>query len=717
MKKNTIAYLADLDCDMPLYGNINEDVEVGDLEVIDSKLDIIDVIEDGRRYIVNILTKGNEETMNMILERLPVELDEEELDLVKCDIISSRLYADSQYQSPKVSGLSVFEGYTGILREYGACTNMNERLIPLVDYIDGLEGQIGLNTAFNIILGMILALNRFYDNKSVMRGLSPSMMDLLIVSDDEDEIVTIFPRFNTLRYLKTIRSKPLPVNTLEFTDPVISGPVKSSSNIFGMACLMLYVLSGKICKFDDSDFREAYIEDEVIDVNITPLLDSDKEEDGIILFNSAYNIKKLIYDCLSKDVNKRPNIKQLYAKIVVCVDTLIEKLGDKYDKVVIKYDDPDVYNFMTYYEILEDIDEHIEEYRAMVSDGQFEGSLFSDIGPKLGQWKGSNSDSEFFEHGEQENLTIERIKSDYGASSSFSDNVFRAIKHANHDNILRCDDIYLHRQKVHIICEPMCDDISVIFKAVCSCANGPLLLGDRFVIANELRDKFLTDICFGLSYLHQNQVIHRGLSADNVLTNVSKYSNAAEYGDCTAKLSEFGRHKIDIPNDSSTIQFMDLAEVPPEFLLNLPYTTATDVFSFGILALYTLLGVKLKHCTLSQLKSDYISNLSQIEQNERYWDLCYMKGNMIAEARLKGYVGYVPKYVPDVYLEDGEVRLVSNNNRLGPKCPIFKVNEEFRKLILKCLSLQQKNRPTISDILDFFKNHKSTIRICHDDVI
>ncbi|XP_061363351.1 probable receptor-like protein kinase At5g18500 [Gastrolobium bilobum] len=122
------------------------------------------------------------------------------------------------------------------------------------------------------------------------------------------------------------------------------------------------------------------------------------------------------------------------------------------------------------------------------------------------------------------------------------------------------------------------------------CANGNLaqhlLRRDRW-LTWETRVRILRDCSFALKYLHhhiEGCVVHRDIKLTNILLT-EKYQ---------AKLSDFGLAKMMGMEESKvftdvrgTIGYMD-----PEYMSNAKLTCASDVYSFGIVALQILSGQK-----------------------------------------------------------------------------------------------------------------------------
>ena len=120
-------------------------------------------------------------------------------------------------------------------------------------------------------------------------------------------------------------------------------------------------------------------------------------------------------------------------------------------------------------------------------------------------------------------------------------------------------------------------------------ANLDDLLEKQPNIPLSLKRSILHDVARGLVYLHGHnpQIIHRDLTARNVLLNPAM----------TAKIADFGNSRIvDLSPEQVTKTMTRVpgtqAYLPPEGFDQHPhYTTKLDMFSFGQLSLYTVTQV------------------------------------------------------------------------------------------------------------------------------
>ena len=104
-----------------------------------------------------------------------------------------------------------------------------------------------------------------------------------------------------------------------------------------------------------------------------------------------------------------------------------------------------------------------------------------------------------------------------------------------------------------------------------------------------LKYAILEDTARGLHYLHSHDVIHRDLTANNILMTSS----------LVAKISDLGNSRIVAQHKGQLAQTLSrypgsLVYMPPEALAtSARYGSSLDIFSFGHLALFTLTQVSL----------------------------------------------------------------------------------------------------------------------------
>ena len=138
-----------------------------------------------------------------------------------------------------------------------------------------------------------------------------------------------------------------------------------------------------------------------------------------------------------------------------------------------------------------------------------------------------------------------------------------------------------------------------------------------------LKRSILHDVALGLVYLHSHvpPIIHRDLTARNVLLN----------SDMRAKIADFGVARIlDLrPGNRTTMTQApgNFTYMPPEALCTkLTYDMKIDIFSFGHLALFTLTQVfpnLLPSTYTSREDPGRIVGRSEVERRSREVDLLY----------------------------------------------------------------------------------------------
>ena len=141
------------------------------------------------------------------------------------------------------------------------------------------------------------------------------------------------------------------------------------------------------------------------------------------------------------------------------------------------------------------------------------------------------------------------------------------LSQTNHPNIVKFIGVHFGQDKfdLTLILEQLATDLQRFLKKD---ANIPL----------SAKISILRDVSCGLLYLHERSIIHRDLSAGNILLTT----------DTRAKIADLGVSRI---FDRSTSQLSKLpgtlAYMPPESLEDVSkYDESLDVFSCGVLALY-----------------------------------------------------------------------------------------------------------------------------------
>jgi serine/threonine protein kinase/formylglycine-generating enzyme required for sulfatase activity len=109
---------------------------------------------------------------------------------------------------------------------------------------------------------------------------------------------------------------------------------------------------------------------------------------------------------------------------------------------------------------------------------------------------------------------------------------------------------------------------------------------DREALGIEARLELFAQVCAAVQYAHQRLIVHRDLKPANVLVDATGVPKLCDFG--IAKVLEPERDLLRNGLTQSGLQPMTLAYASPEQVRGEPVTTASDVYSLGVL-LYELL--------------------------------------------------------------------------------------------------------------------------------
>ena len=170
------------------------------------------------------------------------------------------------------------------------------------------------------------------------------------------------------------------------------------------------------------------------------------------------------------------------------------------------------------------------------------------------------------------------------------------------------------------------------------------LLEERKSIPFVVKVHILHDVACGLKFLHSQDppVIHRNLTANNILVNKNMDAKITDLGLATALEAVTMQQLSTAPGS--------LAYMSPEALQHNPmYTTKLDIFSFGCVSLHTLTQkypMPTDKFELSQITKDTFIKVSEYQRRWKYVEMIkdrYTHFIYLISSCLKGE----PEYRPD----------------------------------------------------------------------
>ena len=190
------------------------------------------------------------------------------------------------------------------------------------------------------------------------------------------------------------------------------------------------------------------------------------------------------------------------------------------------------------------------------------------------------------------------------------------------------------------------EDVPILVMEYLSCALSDCI-DMHGLLASEICYSILHDVALGLRYLHDHEppIIHRDLTANNVLLSSSMKAKISDLG--MAKILNLApaqmTHRMTVC--PGTISYM-----PPEALIAEPlYDTKLDCFSFGVLMIHIFCGewpIALEYLQPDASHPGRYVPLTEIERREKY--LRHIGYNHPLIPLIRRCLGNVPAERPEV---------------------------------------------------------------------
>lgn len=146
------------------------------------------------------------------------------------------------------------------------------------------------------------------------------------------------------------------------------------------------------------------------------------------------------------------------------------------------------------------------------------------------------------------------------------------LKLCQHKNIMRLHEVFENADNIYLVLEYL------------GGGNVYSYIKERhFEIKEAILKKIAKSVASAISYLHSYGIIHRDIKPDNVV-----FVNTTDTSD--VKLVDFGLSKILEPNGLATESVGTLCYAAPEILLGAKYSKSVDLWSYGVMLYWMLVG-------------------------------------------------------------------------------------------------------------------------------
>lgn len=175
----------------------------------------------------------------------------------------------------------------------------------------------------------------------------------------------------------------------------------------------------------------------------------------------------------------------------------------------------------------------------------------------------------------------------------------KIISKFSHPNIIKIIDSFEYPENIiHIISENYQCDLDEFIK---------MQINKKRYFSESIILSFFTQICLGIKYIHDLNILHRNINPSNILLISNKI----------VKLSNFDLLRVLYTSNEKSITLINNvwnSYISPEMGLNIPYSFKNDIWSMGIL-LFHMMALKVPF-NLNQLKD--IQNKKKVESMTIY---------------------------------------------------------------------------------------------------
>ncbi|KAI1273838.1 STE/STE20 protein kinase [Xylaria sp. FL0933] len=190
-----------------------------------------------------------------------------------------------------------------------------------------------------------------------------------------------------------------------------------------------------------------------------------------------------------------------------------------------------------------------------------------------------------------------------------------------------------------------------------------------------------------LSVMHEEGYVHTDVKIENIFVNYKKNQDTVRFSE--VQLGDFGGS---YPQESELAKSGTLLGTPmccsPELLMETPWNTATDIWSFGALVLSLLYGGDFNPFSPKGVRqSDETYNLEVVKLQFRYFGPFPLKVQEIFNEDTLWSIVYIGQMVPREEMRP--FQFVTERE----------VGKEDRDFVLKIMKMDWRDRPTAKELL------------------